>query len=152
MCLLDEQGFYFGFEGSINCDDSGRRWRVGISISVTAASCGSSSGGRSTISLVYGVVSAIGGIVSGGFLLLLCEDVVRRLKIGISLGAIAAISVAPGTAVISRRLTGLLLIVADAIDDTLEAGVSPVAPKRRRHGDGVRNVVQHERKIGRERK
>jgi hypothetical protein len=146
-------GFYFGFEGSINCDDSGRRWHVGISILVTAASCGSSSsGGRSTISLVYGVVSAIGGIVSGGFLLLLCEDVVRRLKIGISLGAIVAISVPPGTAVISRRLTGLLLIVADAIDDTLEAGVSPVAPKRRRHGDGVRNVVQHERKIGRERK
>jgi hypothetical protein len=106
MCLLDEQGFYFGFEGSINCDDSGRRWRVGISIWVTATSCGNSSGGRSTISLVYGVVSAIGGIVSGGFLLfLLCEDVAWRLKIGISDGAIVAVPVAYGSVVIGCHLS-----------------------------------------------
>jgi hypothetical protein len=97
---------------------------------VTAASCGSCGVRRSTISLVYSVVSAI-GVVSGGFgFLLLCEDVSRRLKIGISDGAVVAVPATPGTAVISC-LNRLLLIVADAIADTLEAGVSPLAPKRR---------------------
>jgi hypothetical protein len=47
--------------------------------------------------LVYSDLSAIGGIVSGGFgflLLLLCEDVSRRLRIGFPDGAVVAVPVA----------------------------------------------------------
>jgi hypothetical protein len=52
--------------------------------------------------LVYSDVSAIGGIASGGFgfipllllLLLLCEDVSRRLKIGIPDRTVVAVPTA----------------------------------------------------------
>jgi hypothetical protein len=73
------------------------------STTILAGSCGVR---RSIILLVYSIVSAI-GVVSGGlgFLLLLCEDVLRRLKIGISDGAIVAVPATPGTAVISRHLS-----------------------------------------------